>query len=117
VTIDQTEIAGKRADQILTSHAFDLLTTRNNKSHDEVDKYTALLAKSSRTPDESAELERLQPIVQSRLTISETPIAQKVEQLLDEALQKIAHEHPPAILDIEAKKQLQALFESDDEDL
>jgi predicted ATPase len=116
VTIDQAEIAGKRADQILTSHAFDLLTTRNNKSHDEVDRYTELLAKSSPTPTESAELERLQPLVQSRLTISETPIAQEVEKLLDESLQKIAHEYPPAILDIEAKKQLQALFESDDED-
>jgi predicted ATPase len=116
VKIDQSEIAGKRADQILTSHAFDLLTTRNNKSHDEVDLYTDLLSKSSLTPDESAELDRLQPLVQSRLTISETPIAQKVERLLEEALKKIAHEYPPAILDIEAKRQLQALFKSDDED-
>jgi predicted ATP-binding protein involved in virulence len=116
VKIDQSEIAGKRADQILTSHAFDLLTTRNNKSHDEIDKYTDLLSKPSLTPDESAELDRLQPLVQSRLTISETPIAQKVEQLLEEALKKIAHEYPPAILDIEAKRQLQALFESDDEE-
>jgi predicted ATP-binding protein involved in virulence len=116
VMIDQAEIAGKRADQILTSPAFDLLTTRNNKSHDEVDRYTELLAKSSPTPAESAELERLQPLVQSRLTISETPIAQEVEKLLDESLQKIAHEYPPAILDIEAKKQLQALFAADDED-
>jgi predicted ATP-binding protein involved in virulence len=116
VTINQAEIAGKRADQILTSPAFDLLTTRNNKSHDEVDRYTELLAKSSPTPAESAELERLQPLVQSRLTISETPIAQEVEKLLDESLQKIAHEYPPAILDIEAKKQLQALFAADDED-
>jgi predicted ATP-binding protein involved in virulence len=117
VTIDQSEIAGKRADQILTSSAFDLLTTRNNKSHDEVDRYTELLAKTSLTTEESAELEHLQPLVKSRLTISETPIAQRVEQLLDEALQKIAHEHPPAMLDLEVKKQLQALFESDDEDL
>jgi predicted ATP-binding protein involved in virulence len=117
VTIDQTEIAGKRADQILTSPAFDLLTTRNNKSHDEVDRYTELLAKSSPTPAESAELERLQPLIESRLTISETPTAQKVEKLLDEALKKIAHEAPPAVLDLEAKKQLQALFAADDEDL
>jgi predicted ATP-binding protein involved in virulence len=116
VTINQAEIAGKRADQILTSPAFDLLTTRNNKSHDEIDRYTELLAKSSPTPAESAELDRLQPLVQSRLTISETPIAQEVEKLLDESLQKIAHEYPPAILDIEAKKQLQALFATDDED-
>jgi predicted ATP-binding protein involved in virulence len=116
VKIDRSEIAGKRADQILTSNAFDLLTTRNNKSHDEIDLYTDLLSKSSLTPDESAELDRLQPLVQSRLTISETPIAQKVEKLLEEALKKIAYEYPPAILDIEAKRQLQALFESDDED-
>jgi predicted ATP-binding protein involved in virulence len=117
VKIDQSEIAGKRADQILTSHAFDLLTTRNNKSHDEVDKYTDLLSKSSLTPDESAELTRLQLLVQSRLTISETPIAQKVEKLLEEALKKIAHEYPPVILDIEAKRQLQALFADDEDDI
>ena len=117
VTIDQSEIAGKRADQILTSNAFDLLTTRNNKSHDEVDLYTELLAKSVLTAEESTELERLQPLVQSRLTINETPISQKVERLLDEVLQKIAHEHSPVMLDLESKKQLQALFESDGEDL
>jgi predicted ATPase len=117
VKIDRSEIAGKRADQILTSHAFDLLTTRNNKSHDEVDRYTELLAKSAPTPDESAELEYLQPLIQSRLTISETPTAQKVEQLLEEALKKIAHEYPPAILDIEAKKQLQDLFADDEDDI
>jgi predicted ATP-binding protein involved in virulence len=117
VTIDQTEIAGKRADQILTSPAFDLLTTRNNKSHDEVDRYTELLTKSSPTPAESAELERLQALVESRLTISETPTAREVEKLVNEALQKIAHEYPPAVLDIEVKKQLQALFAADNEDL
>jgi predicted ATP-binding protein involved in virulence len=117
VKIDRSEIAGKRADQILTSHAFDLLTTRNNKSHDEVDRYTELLAKSAPTPDESAELEYLQPLIQSRLTISETPTAQKVEQLLEEALKKIAHEYPPAILDIEAKKRLQDLFADDEDDI
>jgi predicted transcriptional regulator YheO len=66
VTIDQAEIAGKRADQILTSHAFDLLTTRNNKSHDDVDKYTELLAKSSLTTEESVELERLKHLVLKR---------------------------------------------------
>jgi predicted ATP-binding protein involved in virulence len=116
VKIDQTEIAGKRADQILTSSAFDLLTTRNNKSHDEVDRYTELLSKSSPTPAESAELAHLQPIIENRLTISETPTAQKVEKLLDEALKKIAHEAPSAVLDLEAKKQLQALFAADDEE-
>jgi predicted ATPase len=88
-TIDQEQIAGKRADQVLTSDAFGLLTTRNERSHDDVDRYTKLLGNKHRTEAEEAELQTLRTLVQNRLSNAETPAAQAVEKAVDEALQNM----------------------------
>jgi ABC-type cobalamin/Fe3+-siderophores transport system ATPase subunit len=111
--IDKELIAGKRADQVLTSEAFGLVTTRNNRSHDDVDRYTELLGKQTRTDAEAAELEKLRSIVQNRLSDGETATSQIVEKAVDEALQGIITNVSPEILDVETKKQLRALFQSE----
>jgi predicted ATP-binding protein involved in virulence/nucleoside phosphorylase len=111
--IDKELIAGKRADQVLTSEAFGLVTTRNNRSHDDVDRYTELLGKQNRTDAEAAELEELRSIVQNRLSGGETATSQIVEKAVDEALQGIITNVSPEILDVETKKQLRALFQSE----
>jgi predicted ATP-binding protein involved in virulence len=113
-TIDQEQIAGKRADQVLTSDAFGLLTTRNERSHDDVDRYTKLLGNKHRTEAEEAELQTLRILVQNRLSNAETPTAQAVEKAVDEALQNMITNISPEMLSIETKKQLQALFNSED---
>jgi nucleoside phosphorylase len=112
--IDQEQIAGKRADQVLTSDAFGLLTTRNERSHDDVDRYTKLLGNKHRTEAEEAELQTLRILVQNRLSNAETPAAQAVEKAVDEALQNMITNISPEMLSIETKKQLQALFNSED---
>jgi hypothetical protein len=86
--IDLETIAGKPADRVLTSEAFDLLTTRNDRSHDDVDRYTQLLGKKQRTDDEEAELQRLKPIIKDRFNNGETTAAQIAEEAIDVALQK-----------------------------
>lgn len=111
--IDKEQIAGKRADQVLTSEAFGLVTTRNARSHDDIDRYTELLGKQTRTEAETAELEELRSIVQSRLSNGETAAAQIVEKAVDEALQGIITNVSPEMLDVETKKQLRALFQSE----
>jgi predicted ATP-binding protein involved in virulence/nucleoside phosphorylase len=111
--IDKELIAGKRADQVLTSEAFGLVTTRNNRSHDDVDRYTELLGKQTRTEAETAELEELRSIVQNRLSNGETATSQIVEKAVDEALQGIITNVSPEMLDVETKKQLRALFQSE----
>jgi predicted ATPase len=113
-TIDQEQIAGKRADQVLTSDAFGLLTTRNERSHDDVDRYTKLLGNKHRTEAEEAELQTLRILVQNRLSNAETPTAQAVEKAVDEALQNMITNISPEMLSIETKKQLQTLFNSED---
>jgi ABC-type cobalamin/Fe3+-siderophores transport system ATPase subunit len=108
--IDKEQVAGKRADQILTSDAFDLYTTRNERSHDDIDQYNKLLSKDTRTENEEAELEQLRSIVQNRFNNGETYTEQLVEKLVDEALQGMITNVSPEMLSVETKKQLQELF-------
>jgi AAA15 family ATPase/GTPase len=112
--IDKEQVAGKRADQVLTSDAFGLYTTRNERSHDDVDRYTKLLGKKTRNEDEEAELQQLRPIIQSRLSNSESPIEQSIEKAVKAALHSTITNVSPEMLDIETKRQLQALFHPED---
>ncbi len=113
--IDKAQIAGKRADQVLTSDAFGLVTTWNARSHDNIDRYTELLGKKTRTDLEEAELLKLRSIVQNSLSNGETVAAQIVERAVDETLQSIITNNnvSPEMLDVETKKQLRALFQSE----
>jgi predicted ATP-binding protein involved in virulence len=111
--IDKREVAGKRADQVLTSHAFDLITTRNERSHDDVDQYIKLLGKKIRSPQEEIELENLRSIVKERLNNGETPAEQAVEKAVSEVLKNTVSNISPEILDLETRGKLQALFQPD----
>jgi energy-coupling factor transporter ATP-binding protein EcfA2 len=112
--IDKAEINGKRADQILTSSAFDLMTTRNDRSHDEVDRYTALLVKTQRTTEEEAELALLRPRIQERYNSGENPMNQLVEKAIDVALADNLSSFSPEMLDTETRRQLLDLLQTDD---
>jgi predicted ATP-binding protein involved in virulence len=111
--IDKREVAGKRADQVLTSNAFDLITTRNERSHDDVDRYTKLLGKKIRSAEEEVELEHLRTIVKERLSNGETPAEQAVEKAVSEVLKNTVSNISPEILDLETREKLQALFNPD----
>ncbi len=112
--IDKEQVAGKRADQVLTSDAFGLYTTRNERSHDDVDRYTKLLGKKIRTEAEETELEQLRSQVNSRFSSGETYFEQLVEKAVDEVLKNMDTPVSPEMLNLETKKQLQSLFNPED---
>jgi predicted ATP-binding protein involved in virulence/nucleoside phosphorylase len=103
--IDKEQVAGKRADQVLTSDAFGLYTTRNERSHDDVDRYSKLSGQKTRTESEEAELQKLRSIIQNRLSNGE----EFIEQIVDESSEdtNISFES----LDIETQQQLRELFQ------
>jgi predicted ATPase len=113
VSIPRETVEGQRADQILTSPAFDLVTTRNEHSHDEVDLYTHLLSKSQLTAAEEAKVQALRTKLQQRFTDGETSTARAVRQAVDGALDQLVTEIDPTSLDLETRKQLQELFSSE----
>ncbi len=109
--LDKQLLAGKRADQVLTSEAFGLITTRNPGSEDEVNRYAALLGKVERTDAEEAELQELRLSVQNALRSGENAVEQMVSTAVDETLQNMTHNISPEMLNLETRKQLQQLFQ------
>jgi hypothetical protein len=103
-------LAGKRADQVLASDAFGLVTSRNPSSEDEIEQYAALLGKMERTEAEEEELQQLRTRLQQTLRGGESPIAQTVEAALDKILEDTLQNVSPDLLDAEAKKQLREIF-------
>jgi energy-coupling factor transporter ATP-binding protein EcfA2 len=111
--LDKELLAGKRADQVLTSEAFGLITTRNPGSEDEINRYTALLGKVERTEVEETELQELKPRVQNILRNGENAVERMVATAVDETLQGMAQNISSEMLSVETQKQLQQLFQSE----
>lgn len=91
-----------------------MYTTRNERSHDDVDRYTKLLGKKIRNEAEEIELEQLRSQVSSRFSTGETHFEQLVEKAVDEVLKNMDTSVSPEMLNIETKKQLQSLFHPED---
>ena len=116
VTLMSNEsLAGKRADQILVSDAFGLFTSRNPGSQTEVDRYTELLSQPSRTPEEEDEFQTLRSTVQALFQDGEREIEQLAHEAVSEALDNAVQDISPELLDLEIKKQLQQLSQSEAE--
>ena len=80
--ISPKSLAGKRADQVLTSDAFGLITTRNPGSEEDIHRYAALLGKKERTEEEETEFLILKSKLKEKLSTGESEIDQKVENIL-----------------------------------
>ena len=111
--IDKKILDGKRADQVLASEAFGLLTSRNPGSQDDIDRYAALLGKPMRTDDEEAEFQALSSHLKEALSSGESKTAQIIEKAIDEELKRTLQNVSSDMIDIETKKQLRALFQSE----
>ncbi|MEM9215925.1 MAG: TIR domain-containing protein [Cyanobacteria bacterium P01_F01_bin.150] len=111
--IPSSSLAGKRADQILVSDAFGLFTSRNPGSQTEVDRYTELLSNPSRTPEEEEEFQALCSIVQDLFKAGEREIEQLAHRAVSEALDNAIEDVSPELLELEIKKQLQQLSQSE----
>jgi ABC-type cobalamin/Fe3+-siderophores transport system ATPase subunit len=107
--IDKRFLDGKRADQILTSEAFGLFTSRNPGSQDDVDRYSELLSNSARTEEEETEFQSLRSHIQDVFNDGESDAAQIVRKAVGVALQETVQDISPELIDLELKKQLQQL--------
>jgi hypothetical protein len=114
-TIDKKLLHGKRADQILASEAFNLPTTRNLGSQDDIDRYSELLSKIPRSEDEEKEFQKLQSNLQNSLTNEETPAGQRVGKVIQETLEDMTKDITPELIEMELQKQLQSLLHPQEE--
>jgi len=108
--IDQSVLRGRRADQILTSEAFDLVTTKNKGSEDDLDRLTELLGKFKRTAQEEEELAELRSSLKGSLQTGQTEVEREVETAVRAVLKERVNNINPELLDFETKKQLKELF-------
>jgi hypothetical protein len=113
VIIERQELAGLRADQVLTSEAFGLVTSRSLGSESDLDRFAELRGKPERTAEEEAELKVLSDRLDQSLRFGERPFEQEVEAAVDKTLREMNTSADPELLDLETRRQLRELFRSE----
>jgi len=108
--INKESLKGKRADQVLSSEAFGLVTTRSPGSEDDLSRYAELSGKAHRTQNEDDELRQLSARLKETLIFGENDFEQVVEKAVSEVLDKLLEKPPSDLLDLETKRQLRELF-------
>ena len=108
--IEKDKLKGKRADQVLASEAFDLVTTRSPGSEDKLSRYTELLTKKNLTKQEIYEQQQLNKLLKDSLLFGENEFEQLVERAVSEVLNKLLNEEPSEVFKFETKRQLRELF-------
>ncbi len=78
-----------RADQLLTSPLFGLVSTRDPKVTTQVDRYSILLGKPNRTAAEEIEFKKLGTELGDQLSTAETPVSRIVEKTFERTLNEI----------------------------
>jgi predicted ATP-binding protein involved in virulence len=111
--LDTATIAGKRADQVLASEAFGLVTTRSPASQREISRYAELLGTDPRTDEEEAELRELKERIVEALRWGENDFERTVEKAVDQALESLVLKAPRELLDLEARRQLREIFQDE----
>ena len=107
---------GSRADQVLTSFLFDLDTSRDNKTVENVERYASLLSMKRKDEGEKAELVWLRSVLEQTLGSPETRLEEFVEKAVHKALSELGgHEDKGVKLDssvagYEIRRQLASLF-------
>ncbi|MBD2150753.1 AAA family ATPase [Pseudanabaena sp. FACHB-1277] len=107
--INKEELYGKRADQVLTSEAFGLVTSRNLGSMTDIDRYSELLGRTRRTEDEENELQELRGKVREGLQDGENPTERLIRSEVESAIEKVANDITPELLELELTRHLQQL--------
>jgi ABC-type multidrug transport system ATPase subunit len=107
--INKEELYGKRADQVLTSEAFGLFTSRNQGSLTDIDRYSELLGHTELTAKEEDELQELREKLQDSLQDGENATERLVRREVESAIEKTASDITPELLELEITKHLQQL--------
>ncbi len=107
--INKEELYGKRADQVLTSEAFGLFTSRNQGSLTDIDRYSELLGHTELTEKEEDELHELREKLQESLQDGENSTERLIRREVESAIEKKASDITPELLELEINKHLQQL--------
>jgi hypothetical protein len=107
--IDPRELRGKRADQVLTE-LFELTTTRNPGSSDELVRMVKLRSLSLPSEAETRELADLEARLTPAMKFSETEFERKVDEAVGKTLDALLEEEPRVPFDSEVRRQLRELF-------
>ena len=108
--IEPASLSGQRADQVLTSEAFDLLTSRNRRGEDDLDRYAELLGKNPRTEEEEARFQALRLQLRDALSLGETKTEREAERIVERVLDEMNTDLDKEHLDFESRKMLQELL-------
>ncbi len=112
-SLDKASIAGKRADQILASEAFGLVTTRSPDSQHEISRYAELLGAHPRNDEQDAELRELKERIVEALSWGENDFERTVEKAVGQALETLVLKAPRELIDLEARRQLREIFKDE----
>lgn len=106
ITAPEVDPQGLRADQILTSPLFGLMTSRSPEFGKEVDRYSRLMTAGSRTPEEEAEMQRLGSAIAVSYRDGETATEREAEARQDDELEQALAGVEPSEQNIEAVRKL-----------
>ena len=107
--INKEELYGKRADQVLTSEAFGLVTSRNLGSLTDIDRYSELLGHTRRSQEEESELQELRDKLRDSLQDGENATERLIRKEVTAAIERASSEITPELLELEITKHLQQL--------
>lgn len=105
-----------RADQVLTSHLFGLLSTTSDQVTIDVAHYSKLSIKQSRTPEEDKELRELRDGLEATFSQNESDLQKDVRKAVRETLERQAADAIESgkvtreALDFETRRQLDEIF-------
>lgn len=100
---------GKRVDQVLTSYLFDLLSTSDDGTKEEIQRYSKLYSKKSMTPQDRQKLSTLHEKLKSKLGTGESDLETKITAALDKILQDLSDEKLKAIEGMKTPDQYELL--------
>jgi len=112
--ISKIDMQGRRADEILRSEAFGLLSTTSLGSVNDLTKYCELLNKVKRNEKEEFEFNILREKVKDKYTFGDTYFEREVERAVLMTLKKLLRRKPEEIHKLETKKQLAKIFGDND---
>jgi predicted ATP-binding protein involved in virulence len=107
--INKEELYGKRADQVLTSEAFGLVTSRNLGSLTDIDRYSELLGRTRRSQEEENELQELRDKLRDSLQDGENATERLIRKEVTAAIERASSDITPELLELEITKHLQQL--------
>lgn len=107
--INKEELYGKRADQVLTSEAFGLFTSRNLGSLTDIDRYSELLGRIRRSQEEESELQELRDKLRDSLQDGENATERLIRKEVTAAIERASSDITPELLELEITKHLRQL--------